>query len=152
MRRWSSAPLWIEENKVGRCAFDLTEWHLPRYPREEKSTVKTFVVSAPMKTAGRMYSWLLSADCDLGTGDVFRIFFYDTFLLSPLHLYIIYWTFLSLLFFHTHPSLPSSLLFTQFFPLFLSLPLSLINNYRSLYLPWKHPLRTGLERETAQGK
>lgn len=45
-------------NNVGRCALDQTEWHLPRYPWDWVSIVKTFCCLTSDYKKKRLKSWV----------------------------------------------------------------------------------------------
>lgn len=61
------------QNNVGRCVFDLTEWHLPRYPWDwvVKHCKDLLLPNPGGKKKKKMHyswmnTWLFTAECDLG--------------------------------------------------------------------------------------
>lgn len=134
--------------------FDLTEWHLPRYPWDwVVKHCKDLLLphlwwrKKQLTKAEWMIAWLLSANCDLKEWipNEFCVSFplgtahasVNPSWLLPKH----YWTFIARLYCLlalTILSLPS-LLFVPFFPLSLRLPLSLINTYCRPYVSLANP-------------
>lgn len=132
------------ENNVGRCAFDLTEWHLPRYPWDwvvkhckdlllphlrckENNSLKLNIC---LVTLCRGWSRRM---------EVCNMFFSARLGSARLsHLSVIYWTSIvwqSSVSSRSNHRLPPISLVCSNLPPSLPLPLSLINTYCRLCLP-----------------
>lgn len=135
----SSAPLQTEENNVNRCVFDPTEWHLPRYPWDwvAMQCSKDLLLhhlwrtrQAERMNGTRCVAWSRGKGtyAEWSVGVLFTGLGICMFIYWSRHCFCLSSSRSN----HRFPTVSLVVLFSRFT---LRLTRSLINTYRSLYLP-----------------